>query len=68
VLDKLFDDRVRFEMLPGFRDHFTSLPEVSIEKNSQSLGELYEKDFKNSLGLKESKEQKLKNDIMAQFK
>ena len=50
------------------KEHFTSLPEVSVEKNAQSLGELYEKDFKNLLGLKEDKTIKLKKEIMQEFK
>ena len=29
VLDEVFDDRVRIEVMPGFREHFTNLPEVS---------------------------------------
>ena len=44
--------------MPGFREHFTSLPEVSVEKSKQSLGELYEMDFANSLGMKNNKEEK----------
>lgn len=68
ILDQLFDDRVRYETIPGLKEHFTSLPEVSVEKNPQSLGELYEKDFKNLLGLKEDKTMKLKKEIMQEFK
>lgn len=68
ILDQLYDDRVRYETIPGLKEHFTSLPEVPVEKNALSLGEIYEKDFKNLLGLKEDKTAKLKKEIMQQFK
>jgi U3 small nucleolar ribonucleoprotein component len=58
VLDDMFDDRTRLEIAPGFNEHFTSLPDVSVEKSKHSLGELYEMDFTNSLGMKTNKEER----------
>lgn len=44
------------------------MPEVSVEKNPQSLGELYEKGLSKIFGLKEDKTMKLKKEIMQEFK
>lgn len=60
ILDDMFDDRVRIEIAPGFKEHFTNLPEISVEKSKHSLGELYEIDFANSLGMKNNKEEREK--------
>ena len=68
VLDDMFDDRVRLEVAPGFKEHFTNLPEVSVEKSKHSLGELYEMDFANSLGMKSGKEEREKKEILDLFK
>lgn len=64
----MFDDRTRLEIAPGFKEHFTSLPDVSVEKSKHSLGELYEMDFTNSLGMKTNKEERQKKQILALFK
>lgn len=68
VLDELFDDRVRYQPTQALREQFGSLREVSTEKSKAGLGELYESDFKNYLGLGEDKQDRLRADIMQGFK
>jgi len=56
----MFDDRTRFVNTNHIREHFGSLKEVSREKSKMGLGELYESQFKNFLGIGENKNDKLK--------
>ncbi len=44
------------------------MKEVSREKSQMGLGELYESQFKNFLGIGDNKNEKLKADIMDGFK
>ena len=51
ILDELYDDRVRYQHSHVLREQYSSLKEVSTEKSKLGLGELYEAEFKNYLGL-----------------
>ena len=60
ILDELFDDRVRYNNTNSIREHFGSLKDVSTEKSTKGLAELYELEFKDYMGIGDNKNDKLK--------
>ena len=68
VLDDLYDDRVRYDHSNVLREQYSSLKEVSTSKSKMGLGELYESEFKNYLGLGDNKHETLKKEILDSFK
>ncbi|KAL4489482.1 hypothetical protein ABPG72_002778 [Tetrahymena utriculariae] len=69
ILDEAYDDRQKINIEQNFKETFNSFAEISKEQSKLGLGELYEQDFKNSLGLpSNNKEDKLKLEIHNLFK
>ena len=60
VLDEIYDDRVRYEHSHVLKEQYSSLKEVSRERSKMGLGELYEAEFKNYLGLADNKQDTMK--------
>lgn len=67
ILDELYDDRVRYTSTMALRENFAKNP-ISTEKSNKGLAELYELEFKNYLGLGDNKNDRLKKEIMNEFK
>jgi U3 small nucleolar RNA-associated protein MPP10 len=49
ILDEAWDDVVRVKLPSNYRENFTNLEEISFEKSSKGLGEIYEDKFKKEV-------------------